>query len=75
MKRMTLATKQSAFLSGAGSVLDLSGYSYGKIKTGNQTSDTKALRGDWNNISNDLKRSLKSVSTSRLIIKKCGKNG
>ena len=59
--KMNMSFKRSAFLTGAGSVLDLSGQSLGKIKISDSSSDIRALQSDWNALGRDLKHSCKAV--------------
>ena len=66
--------KNSAFITGAGSVLDLSGQSSGRLKFGDASTDMIALHSDWFTVGNDMKQAC-IIVTGKADNKKSKKNG
>ncbi|ANT65137.1 hypothetical protein Ptc2401_01371 [Prosthecochloris sp. CIB 2401] len=52
-------------LNGAGSILNLSGSSWNRVRLGSQFSDLKALSSDWNTVGRDIKAAYSSFGRNQ----------
>ena len=68
------SNKTSAFITGAGSVLDLSGRSSGQLTFGDASTDMIALGSDWATVGNDMKQAY-IIVTGKTGNMKTRKNG
>jgi hypothetical protein len=57
-----LSKKGRYLLRGAGSIMNLSGKRFGSISFGDQSTDAKALQGDWLAVGSDIRKAFKTVT-------------